>query len=795
MAVDSSVTSDLNSTDTEQLDLSKTRAARKMHDDIVTWARQNYRAIRNARTVIERQWYLNMAFYFGKQNVVPLKTGSSSVGGGVGRLYTPPAPYWRSRPVINRIRPTVRHELATLTNNKPNASITPASAEDRDMFAAMAGEQIWENLYNEKKMKFIIRRAMWWTLICGNGFTKAYWDANLGKVVNPATGEKEGDMVFTSETPFHILVPDFREEELENQPFLIHAQTKSPDWVKANFKTALDGTNINPNTGEANDILEESFLNLTGTQSLAKQHSVLVMEVWIKPGGSAMFPEGAFFTLVGDKIVQGQQGLPYSHKKFPFAKFDHIPAGKFYSDSSIVDLIPLQKEFNRTRGQIIEAKNRMSKPQLIAPRGSVDAGKITSEPGQVIFFTPGFDPPKPLQLQSLPQYVLDEIDRIIVDWNDISGQHDVSRGQAPPGVTAATAISYLQERDQSNLSPTFDSLEEGIEKMARMALVYAHDFWTTDRLVKITGPDGSFDVMTFKGSDIGDNVDIRIEAGSALPVSKAAKQALIMDLMKMGFIDPKKGLEVMDMGGITQIYAQLQVDQKQAQRENLRMSKVTPEMMQEWQMTAMQTEMLSPDSQLAMQADPSVVDPSMVNPTAPQEPAGFAAGMDMGASQEQAPQGAPVGPGQTTEVNQPMPPEQMAAMDPTAGMGEQPQQQQPSIPLIVPVNTWDNHKVHIEYHNQFRKSQTFETLGPEVKDLFEQHVMQHIAAIGIETVTMNPAAVAGLPMPGDPSQGGQGMGGNATIDEQIAKSDPSGEQSQPGSGQPGPNPMPDMGGM
>lgn len=793
-------TSDLNSTDTESLDLSASRAARKQHDDIVTWARQNYRAIRNARITTERQWYLNLAMYFGKQNVVPLKTGSNQQGGTVGRLWTPPAPYWRSRPVINRIRPTIRHELATLTNNKPNASIAPASAEDRDMFAAMAGEQIWENLYNEKKLKFIIRRAMWWTLITGNGFIKTWWDPSKGKLIAP--GVHEGDMCFASETPFHVLVPDFREEELENQPFVIHAQTKSPDWVRANFKQALDGTSIQPNTGEANDLLEESFLNMTGTMSLMKNHSVLVLEIWIKPGGSSMFPEGAFFTMVGDKLVQGQKGLPYSHEKFPFAKFDHIPAGKFYNDSSIVDLIPLQREFNRTRGQIIEAKNRMSKPQLTAPRGSIDAGKITSEPGQVIFYTPGFDAPKPLPLQGLPQYVLDEIDRIIVDWNDISGQHDVSRGSAPPGVTAATAISYLQERDQSNLSPTFDSLEEGIEKIARMALVYAHDFWDSERLVKITGPDGSFDVMTFKGSDIGDNVDIRIEAGSALPVSKAAKQALIMDLMKMGFIDPQKGLEVMDMGGITQIYAQLQVDQKQAQRENLRMSKATPELLQQWEMQATQTAQLNPDNQLAQQADPSVVDPTLMGPNQPGLPPGMDPSLNGGPP--------PVGPASIPMGNPPVGPAPGAPPGmpgtpgappidpmgpPQAGEMGQPGSAGPPIPLIVPVNTWDNHKVHIEYHNQFRKSQTFETLVPEVKDLFEQHVMQHIAAIGIETVTMNPAAVAGLPMPGDPSQGGQPGGGQPSIDQQIAKPDSSGGQPPPGNGQPGPNPMPAMGGM
>jgi hypothetical protein len=703
------------------VDFQKTKAARAQADAIIDWTLKNYRAIRNARTSTERQWYLNLAFYFGKQNVSILNPQTAGLGTNM-RLYTPPAPYYRVRPVINRIRPTIRHELAQLTNNKPSASITPSSAEDRDMYAAMAGEQIWENLYLDKKLKFVIRRAVWWALICGNGFIKSYWDEGVGPV-DPSTMQPQGDVCYCSETPFHVLVPDFREEEIENQPFVIHAKTFSPEMIKMKFP---DLKQKKGNTNNGREILEESFLNLTGTQALNRQNSIMALEVWVKPGVHPLFPQGAMYTVVGNEIVQNYQGIPYSHGQFPFAKIDHIPGGKFYATSSVEDLIPLQKEYNRTRGQITEAKNRMAKPQLVAPRGSVDASKITTEPGLVIFYTPGFEPPKPIPLSPLPQYVLEEVDRILADWNDISGQHEVSKGQVPPGVTAATAISFLQERDESKLSPTFDSLEEAIEKTARLSLIYVKDYWSAERLVRITGPDGSFDVMAFKGSDLGDNVDLRVEAGSALPVSKAAKQALLMDLMKMGFIDPNKGLEVMDMGGINKIYDQLQVDQRQTQRENLRMSKVT----------------------------------------------------DMDMMQYQAQNAPPVDP----NTGQPQ-------LDPTTGQPVEP-------PLIVPVNTWDNHKLHVEYHNQFRKGQAFENLPPVAKQLFEEHVHGHIVAMGIEQYSMNPNIAAGLPplpVPGqEQQQGGSETGGNI-IDNSISKGNPPPPQDSSG-GTPGPMAMPQLSG-
>lgn len=613
----------------------------------------------------EKQWYLNLAFYFGRQNIL---VHDAPGAGKQFKLYTPPAPYYRSRPVINRIRPLLRTEMSKLTSQRPTAYVVPSTSDDRDMYAANAAEQIWDSLYNRNHFARLMRRAVFWTSVTGNGFIKSWWDED--KVDEESN--LLGDICFESLTPFHVFVPDLKEEELENQPWVIHAANKNTEQLSMHFGMDIKSAN---NKG---DLLEESFSNVMGIDQGKGKDETIVYEMWLKPGVTKLAPDGAMITVCGDsQLLAITDGWPYEHNQFPFAHIGHVETGKFYRDSTVTDLVPLQREYNRTRGQIIEAKNRMSKPQLVAEMGSLDASKITSEPGQVILYRPGFAPPQPLALQGLPSYVLQELDRIQVDMNEISGQHEVSRGQVPSGITAATAISYLQEQDDSKLAFTYDSIEEATEKLAFQTLTYVKQFWDTPRMVKVAGDDSSFDVLAFQGSDLRGNTDIRIESGSALPTSRAAKQAFIMDLMKMGFIDPQKGLEVMEIGGINKIYESIQVDARQAQRENLKMAQVTQPLIDQHNQETFQKLMQDPNAQAMIQSGQVTVDPQTGQISAMTE-------------------GGPV------------------PFD---------------MPLIVPVNDWDNHQLHIAKHNDYRKSQSFENLPDEAKQVFDQHVRAHVHAI------------------------------------------------------------------
>lgn len=674
--------SDPNPYSPEQISELASRSKNKDFENrVISWTKSAHVRCRSIRQQIERQWYLNLAFYAGKQNVQVLNsTSSGSYGAGV-RLYIPPAPYYRSRPCINRIKPIIRTEIARLTSQKPSATVVPATNEDKDLSAAKAGEQIWDSVYRQHKIAATFRQAMFWSLGTGTGFVKTYWDpTKKSKQWKPFTPEEmamvqqmggpkdrppDGDFCYEMVTPFHLFIPDMMSEDIEDQPYVIQIQTRTPEWIRLNYNL-----NVAPTAMEASDILSDSFLNLVGASDY-KQDSVLCYEVWVKPGNLEFMPEGGMFTIVGPHLVQFVKANPYIHQQYPFTKFPHIPTGRFYGDSVINDLIPVQREYNRTRGQINEAKNKMGHPQLMAAKGSIVASRITTEPGQVIEYNLGYPEPQPLPLQNLPAYVLQELDRLLMDFEDISGQHQVSKGQVPSGVTAATAINYLQEQDETMLSTTYAEIEAGFEKIAYQTLCYVKQYWDFPRQIKVVGKNQTFDIMSFRGADLRDNTDIRIEAGSALPTSKSAKQALLMDLMTQQFIPPEKGLELMEVGGVNRLYEEIQVDYAQATRENMKMASVTQEQISEYA----QTFVGEPDP---MTGEPGgLIDPNSGEPLVDQM-------------------------GQPTEP-----------------------------PLIVPVNSYDAHEAHISIHNTYRKSQEFEQLPQETKDLFEQHVNQHMMAMGL----------------------------------------------------------------
>ena len=706
------------------------RKQQKVNEDLqktaVEWTRNKQHICKTARQNYERQWYLNIAFYLGKQNVQFLNVNGTTSSGST-RLYTPPAPHWRSRPVINLIRPAIRTELAKLTAQKPTAIIVPSTTEDRDLYAAQAGEQIWESVYRDKKIKTKFRQNVLWSLTTGNGFMKTTWDANKQDISgNP------GDFAYESVSPFHLFFPDMLCEDIEDQPFVIQITTRTADWIKINFPQLK----VEANISEASDLFNDSFLQLVGATDM-RRDSVLCYEVWVKPNQVDFMPKGGMFTIIGDNLVQFTgEGNPYIHQQFPFSHTRHIPASRFYGESVITDLIPIQREYNRTRGQIIENKNRMGHIKLMYAKGSVDPTKINTDPGQGIPYELGFPPPQPVPPAPLPNYVLQETDRLRMDFEDISGQHDVSKGQTPPGVTAATAISFLQEQDETMLSATFQSIEEAYEKIGYQTICLVKQYWTAPRMVKVVGTDQQFNAVTFKGSDIGDNTDVRVEAGSALPTSRAAKQAFIMDLMTQGFIPPEKGLELLEVGGVQRLYDNIKIDSAQASRENLKMSAVTQEMLSAY------LESYMPQTPPVDQQQNPGIESILGN-------------ISFGGEDVSSPN-LNADPSMMDMNSDPMM-QQPPFIDPHTGQPLVDASGQPTEPpLIVPVNSYDNHQVHIEVHNNFRKSQAFENLPQENKDLFEQHVNQHLMALGV--------------IPGQPQPTGEMMDSGSVQNSPVASS-------------------------
>jgi len=546
-----------------------------------------FKACQSQRQPFEKEWYTNLAMYFGRHYMQWL---SSSPATGQAMIL-PRAAAWRVRLVSNRIKTIVRKENAKCNKERGQWFVRPATPDDEDLAKARMAEAVSEQLLINNAFDMRKREANWWRGVCGTGFMKVYY---------------EKDVEFLSPSPFHIWVPNLEEIDIQKQDFVVHgiATTTQAVFDQYGVEVEADSTADNP---------ESKFRQSLGIDKKGKElDHVFIKEFWVK--SCRQFPDGAMFVISNDKLIyitekppepqidpatgqplMGPDGqpiqmerpksnvlaggpvesvFPYEHGQYPFAKIDHIQTGRFYAESSIKDLIPVQKEYNRSRSQAIEARNLTSKPQWKVPMGSVDVKKLTAQPGLVVEYTPGFDPPERIIPPELPAYFMQDQQANLNDMDYISNQFEVTQGRTPPGVEAASAIAYLQEENDSILLDTISSLEECVERVGYQAIMLAKQFWSEEKLVQVMSGNQVYEVMQFKQGSLPDQVDFRVEHGSMAPRSRAAKQAFILELIDKQLIPPMEGLKYLEMSETARLYDELSIDTRQADRENFKMKNV-----------------------------------------------------------------------------------------------------------------------------------------------------------------------------------------------------------------------------
>lgn len=628
---------------------------------LIAWVLSSFEQAVAARSLYDTNWRRNYQYLRRHQH-------GNAVKSDIGDKILAATPAHKRRPrklVINRLRSFVRSEHSKFISQDPTIIVVPSSSDDVDYRAASSAEQAWRSISSAGSLEMHMSEAEWWKVVTGNSFIKTYWD---GGSIDPVSGEL-GMVRYGAVTPFHLFVPDLREVSLEDQPFVINGYTKTLAWAQRRYAKELEG--VAPGELSLNRRLD----NPANMQITEPPSSVVLLEVWVKPGAVKYLPEGGLLHLAGSTLVGITKHVPYQHGAYPYAHLRHLDSGAFYGDCSVDDLIELQDEYNELRSDLRRAGRTMGRPQILAQKGSITASKLTNEAGLVIEYQPGMAPPTPIPLAEVPGYVQAQQDRILADFEDISGQHEVSRGQAPGrGVTAGTAIAYLQESDDQYLTPQYRNTERAWEKVAKQSLELFVQFVPMPRKIKSIGDDRAFDTMLLSGADIKNGTDVRVEKGSTISTSQVARRAEIKEMVGIGMITPQQGLEMLEMGGVEKLRETFDIARSKAQRENIKMKSL--------------------DGPTILSAQDSFVEQTI--PTLDEKA--------------------------VTELLNGMP---TAGMD-QAQVAEALQQAlRAQSPALIPADDFDLHELHIEMHNQYRMSQGFEQLAPEVKTEFEKHIQQH----------------------------------------------------------------------
>lgn len=665
-------------------------------------------SIRTARSIRERDWRLNLAFYEGRQYSYfnPSSKRIESLPTEDGEK-----PRYRVRIVANLIQMGVGSVISKLIKTKPMFGASPGAPGDHNVKAAQMAEDLLTDWWSRLDLGSKYEEALLWAQLAENGYWKLSWDPFAAKearyLTNPTTGEPIVDQAIADEfrlqlkqrgleptqfekvvymgdvavevmSPFDIFL-DPGAKDARDAKWAICAHHLEPDEIEVRYPKAK-GIDLTPDKVA---IQPSSNLPTYGTDSQLDPTLKTVYIGYFKR--TPQLPNGRYVVFVeSPDTILYDAPWPYEINELPLVQFRGIRVpGTSNNNSPVTHARPLQKQVNRLLSQITEYTNMVIKPRVWAPVNSLRQ-RLTTEPGAVYEYTPvGGMKPEIEDLPSIPPYVFQFLDTLTGQINNIFGLTEVTEGGLPPNLEAADAIDLLQEMATDRFAPTILSNEKQLAFAGQFLLSLAQKYYTEPRLLTLSGISGSQGVKEFTQADIAGEVTVRVEAGSSMPRTRAARRAQIEQWMANGIISPQKAYKYYDIADVKDLAVEMSRDEDQAYREHEKLIAGEP---------------LHPATmQQAVQK---------INSPAGQQEAAQAQVQQQGPSADPDQDGMPD-----------------AGVDPQ--FFQYWAQMQLSQAAIQPA-IQDNDEIHMDKHRAFMVTEEFENLPPDVQQRFEDHYNAHL---------------------------------------------------------------------
>ena len=508
-------------------------------------------------------------------------------------------PDYKSDQVSNFVFSTIEAIRPIMTDNNPKFLAIPNNPQGQDFSSdvQMALDYEWDR----EKMATKLPAQLIPMLVYGTAVWFVQWNGKDGEY---------GNINVRPVDPFNIF-PDPLAEDVDSAEFIIYATYKNANQIKQQFPkkaSAIEGSRISMS----------ELVNNRDESDSQEENQVLILEMWCRDwttmdenedGEQTLkYPKGRVITcLPGLGILLDDKKNPYKDGKFPFVLMKNYDVPfKFWGTGEVEQILSPQMYINELTNQIIDnAKNTANMQWIIDKNSGIGQGKLTNRPGLVIRKNPGSevrrDTPPPM-----PSYVRETIDVMKADIQDISGVLDSLKGEKQTGVVAASAILALQEASQSRIRLKIKIMESNLTELANMVYSRMQQFWKLDRWVRVTDIEGNPTFRQIGTEVLSNDFDVKVMAGSTMPVNKNAMMDLMIRLAQtnaedgLPMVDRKAILEYLplsDKKAITERFEQMVAKQEQQQQAELQQQ----QQMQQQQLAQQQQGMQTEDRQQVVQ--------------------------------------------------------------------------------------------------------------------------------------------------------------------------------------------------
>lgn len=537
------------------------------------------------RRPFELQWRLNQNFIAGNQYC-----DIFDALGAVEEL--DPLSNTEQRSVYNQIAPIVEIRLSKLSRVHPGPVVRPLTSDSSDVTAAKVSTRILKAVgaaQNMKKKGAILNA---WAEHTGGAFIKSVWNPRLGRPL----GEMDGRMIFEGDisatvVPYYEIFPSTcYEEDIQNLDSIMHVKAYTVSEIKNRWGIDIPGRDLDVYSMNVTGVVAGgggySNSNMSIQTQLVKD-SELVIEYYEKP--SDCFPQGRFAIVIAGYCVylstlkfrcgdNFQYGYPFSHQRCL------SQPGVFWGTTVVERCIPLQRDYNANKNAINEYLARLTIGNLAVEEGSLvdpDIFENGIEPGQVIEYRSGSQPPVWMRPEEVPASLPNEINSLREEFVNVSGVSEMARtSQAPGSISSGTALEALKEQDDTRLALTADSIHDCYIEMWKQWLRLFKQFAVSRRVSRVVGDDfGDVYSFVWDRNDISSD-DVTVDTMNEMVNTPAQRKQTALDLLNAGlFNDPDTGrltregraklLEIFDLGNTESIIDIDEMQTANAKRENV----------------------------------------------------------------------------------------------------------------------------------------------------------------------------------------------------------------------------------
>lgn len=536
-----------------------------------------------------------------------------------GRQWDTPRPSFRHSEIVNHIFKSIQSTVPIQMDTRPRFEFLAEEPSDFELAEILneAAQSDWE-------------RNNWGLQFLEGLYDANFYGAGLSSMLHDADADyKAGKICYESVDPLYFFPdPDARDVN-KKCGFVVYAEPMDVKKVKRKYPAYApfikpDLTDFSSSmkdlAQERQQIPNDGFAVYTGSdgRSTDKDRALLIT-CWIapeylvddyeevenrvdNPDGTqsveyvqrAKWPNGRKIVVCSNVLLEDVAN-PNDDGEIPYQRLlNYVLPREFWGISEIEQLEGPQKTFNKILNFALDTMTFMGNPiWVVDSSADVDADHLVNKPGLVVEKSPGSEVRREEGVQLQP-YVLQLANSMAAWFNDVSGNQEVSNGVQPVGITAASAITSLQEAAQTRLRLKARLIDYYLQDVGRQWLSRTFQYRTAPEMFRLTGKDGCekyfrMHVETYDKSqtveqsdpltgqislqqvptgETGKRVvvqpyaqngmmniddqkvyemrgkfDVRVTTGSSLPFAKAEKEQRLLNFFDRGIIDDQEVLK------------------------------------------------------------------------------------------------------------------------------------------------------------------------------------------------------------------------------------------------------------